>query len=96
MANIKNLNNGERYKAHKFLSEYAEHVGEDKLYDDGRHAKFHKRKGFEKASLSELIISASKKKETAVEKEPALGRDQFSGYMRKKEIKDKFAPKDYR
>ena len=94
MANIKNLST-ERYKAHEFLSEFAEHVGEDKLYDNGRSAKFHKRNHFrEETRVSELMLEAQKKREVVIEKEKTE-RQQFAGFMKRKEVKDKYAPKDY-
>ncbi len=93
MANIKNLST-ERYKAHEFLSEFAEHVGEDKLNDDGRMAKFRKRKRFMDTNVSELMAEAQQRRDVIIEQEKTE-RQQFAGYMKQKKTKDKYAPKDY-
>lgn len=43
MANIKNLNSSDEPRAHRFLSAFAHHVGEEKFEDNGRSSAFHKR-----------------------------------------------------
>lgn len=74
MAVNKNLNGIDEPRAHRFLSAFGHHVGEEKFEDDGRKSAFHKRSrlldatfygpSYGSASIeSDLMREAQKRKE---------------------------------
>ena len=82
MANLKNLNNIDEPRAHRFLSAFAHHVGEEKFEDNGSRSQFHKRHyGFNygasygPAEESDLMRAARIEKEKKAKEKERLKKE---------------------